>query len=272
MGGVYMRWFKKLMHVTLAFIKAMFRLITGLRTPKGLIALFISFTIFYGWALAFIIYGTIIANPWFISIGTGVVIFWIAPGTPFFPIVIIATLFIQRVVLRDKKTQSFRKVYHQFAGDSNTEANEEYIALVEDKTDFADPKPDELEKSNRLKDAEVCDKIEVEAIKLDFIKKNNHIYSLNESGDMTSEVTFPLDGKHVLINRTFVDPSLRGQGVANLLLEAAYESIKAQNLKAIPTCTYAVAWFKRNKDKHDVLVKGIDLDNPELLLHEDCEI
>jgi predicted GNAT family acetyltransferase len=107
---------------------------------------------------------------------------------------------------------------------------------------------------------------------MNYIKNDNHIYSLNEQGVLLAEVKFPLNGKYAEINRTFVDPSLRGQGVANDLLVMAYESIKNQGLKAVPTCSYAVTWFKRNKDKHDILATGIDLDDPTILLKEECAI
>ena len=73
--GGYMALVKKFILFTVTFFKAIFRLILGLRTPKGLLALFLAFLIYYGWALTFIVYGTITKNPWFISIGTTVVIF-----------------------------------------------------------------------------------------------------------------------------------------------------------------------------------------------------
>jgi predicted GNAT family acetyltransferase len=106
-----------------------------------------------------------------------------------------------------------------------------------------------------------------------YITQPDQIVSYNEAGELIAEVRFPKQSENiVLINRTFVDPSLRGQGVANELLVLAYDYIKAHGLKAIPTCSYAVTWFKRHPDHHDVLVKGIDLDNPELLLKEECAI
>jgi hypothetical protein len=106
---------------------------------------------------------------------------------------------------------------------------------------------------------------------MEYIKQTHQIYALNEAGQVIAEVKFPITtGNIVEINRTYVDVSLRGQGVANELLVMAYDSIKAQGFKAIPTCSYAVTWFKRNKDKHDVLLEGIDLDNPELLYNEVC--
>jgi uncharacterized protein len=106
---------------------------------------------------------------------------------------------------------------------------------------------------------------------MEYIKQTHQIYALNETGQVIAEVKFPITtGNIVEINRTYVDVSLRGQGVANELLVMAYDSIKSQGFKAIPTCSYAVTWFKRNKDKHDVLLEGIDLDNPELLYNEVC--
>lgn len=142
-----MKFIKQFIHITITFFKAVFRLILGLRTPKGLLALFLAFLIYYGWAIAFIVYGTLIKNPWFISIGTSVVVFWMAPLTPFFALTIFTTLFIQRVILRDKKTQSFRKIYNMYLGNSKNPSDDRVIALVEAKTDFADPTVEELEAS-----------------------------------------------------------------------------------------------------------------------------
>ena len=144
-----MQTLKKITRYFVTFFKAIFRLIIGLKTPKGLLALFISFCIFYGWGIAFIIYGTITSQGWFVTIGTGVMVFWLAPGTPFWAIMIITTLFIQRVILRDAKTQSFRRIYNEYLGASKEPSDDKIIRLVEDKTDFADPKPEELEESNK---------------------------------------------------------------------------------------------------------------------------
>lgn len=106
---------------------------------------------------------------------------------------------------------------------------------------------------------------------MNYIKEKDQIYSLNDEGKLLAEVKFPVTkGNIVEINRTYVDVSLRGQGVANALLQMAYDYIKENHLKAITTCSYAVTWFKRNQDKHDVLLEGIDLDNPALLYNEVC--
>lgn len=71
----------------------------------------------------------------------------------------------------------------------------------------------------------------------------------SENGSMVAEITFPFDETRgvALINHTFVDESLRGQGVAGKLMQALVEELERQNIKALPTCSYAVDWFS----KHD---------------------
>ncbi len=87
-----------------------------------------------------------------------------------------------------------------------------------------------------------------------FQEKPGHIFLTDDSGKMLAEVTFPTSGDGVaVINHTFVDPSLRGQGVADKLLSAAVKQIRSNNLKARPTCSYAVQWFQRHPEHADLL-------------------
>lgn len=88
---------------------------------------------------------------------------------------------------------------------------------------------------------------------MDFIKEENRVYCA-ENGKTLAEITFPQVKANVVeINHTFVDESLRGQGVAGKLIEAAYDVIKISGRKAVPTCSYAVSWFEKNADKRDIL-------------------
>jgi len=88
---------------------------------------------------------------------------------------------------------------------------------------------------------------------MDFKYEKNRIYALNEEGKLVAEITFPDAGTgQEAINRTFVDDSLRGQGVAGQLMEAACQEIKKQNKKAALTCSYAVKW-RENHDGHEDL-------------------
>jgi predicted GNAT family acetyltransferase len=83
----------------------------------------------------------------------------------------------------------------------------------------------------------------------------NRVYANDENGRLIAEVSFPPAGAGVVdIERTFVDDSLRGGGVAGELMEAAYERIKGDGKKAALTCSYAVKWFERHEDKKDILI------------------
>ena len=93
---------------------------------------------------------------------------------------------------------------------------------------------------------------------MDFIKEENCIY-IEENSKLLAEVIFDaVDKDTVSISRTFVDESLRGQGIAGQLLKAAYEEIKKQNKKAIPSCSYAVKWFDSNKKYNDIIERSGD--------------
>ena len=61
-------------------------------------------------------------------------------------------------------------------------------------------------------------------------QKNEHeIYLENEAGERIAEILFPeVEPKVYCIQRTFVDDSLRGQGVARTLMELAVQAIQEQ--------------------------------------------
>lgn len=70
-----------------------------------------------------------------------------------------------------------------------------------------------------------------------------------QDGDkLLAEITFPETQKGVFcINHTFVDSSLRGQGIASKLVEMAIQEIQKQNGTVTATCSYAQKWL----DKHN---------------------
>ncbi|MDY4041012.1 MAG: GNAT family N-acetyltransferase [Collinsella sp.] len=74
------------------------------------------------------------------------------------------------------------------------------------------------------------------------------------AGEVVAEVTFPTVEPGVAeINHTFVDESLRGQGIAGELLERAVAVIERDGKRARPTCSYAVRWFERHPERADLL-------------------
>nr|WP_313293520.1 GNAT family N-acetyltransferase [Faecalispora jeddahensis] len=89
---------------------------------------------------------------------------------------------------------------------------------------------------------------------MEFTKEANRIFAKDADGKLIAEVTFPdRSATTVDIDHTFVDDSLRGQGVAGQLMLAAVDAIRAQGKKAIATCPYAVGWFQKNPKFSDLL-------------------
>lgn len=50
--------------------------------------------------------------------------------------------------------------------------------------------------------------------------------------------------------------ALRGTGAADRLMSALASHARDHELKLVPTCGYAVAWFRRHRDAQDVLLQG----------------
>lgn len=103
---------------------------------------------------------------------------------------------------------------------------------------------------------------------MDYIYQKNRIYVNNEQGNMIIESTFPKYNEHtVVINHTYVDPSLRGHGVASELMDKTCAYIKEQGLHMVATCPYAVVWLKRHHAYDDIL----DLEE-QTKLSPECQI
>ena len=82
---------------------------------------------------------------------------------------------------------------------------------------------------------------------MEFIKEDNRIYSKNEKGEIVSEITYQeIEKGRYNIDHTFVDESLRGQGIAQKLVEMAIEEIKKKNGKVEATCSYAKHYLEKN--------------------------
>jgi predicted GNAT family acetyltransferase len=78
--------------------------------------------------------------------------------------------------------------------------------------------------------------------------KEDALYILKEDESFLVHVTFPkVEEGTVNINHTYVDVSLRGQGVASDMMHAAMAYIISKGLKVVATCPYAVTWLKRHK-------------------------
>lgn len=87
-----------------------------------------------------------------------------------------------------------------------------------------------------------------------WVMERDRVQVLDEQWNVLAEVTFPQVEPGVAeIDHTFVDESLRGQGVAGELLRRAVASIAASGYRARPTCSYAVSWFEKHPEHTDLL-------------------
>ena len=94
-----------------------------------------------------------------------------------------------------------------------------------------------------------------------FTTENNRIFCA-ENGKTLAEVTFPETAPGVVVvDHTWVDASLRGQGTAGQLMQAVVDKLRADGRKARVTCSYARDWFARHPEEADVLVDGWENDH-----------
>ena len=83
---------------------------------------------------------------------------------------------------------------------------------------------------------------------MDFIKEENRIYAENENGKTLAEVTFyEIEKGKYNIDHTFVDDSLRGQGIGSKLVQEAVKSLTEKGVEIEATCPFAQKWLSEHK-------------------------
>lgn len=96
---------------------------------------------------------------------------------------------------------------------------------------------------------------------MEFQKDTNRIFMTDEEGKLIAEVTFPENEEGAcVIDHTFVDESLRGQGVAGKLVQLAVEQIKAQGKQVKASCSYAVSWLERQVETEPLAEESVDFE------------
>ena len=89
---------------------------------------------------------------------------------------------------------------------------------------------------------------------MEFQKSEGRIFAQDENGKLLAEINFPTVAEGVAdIDHTFVDESLRGQGVAGKLVRAAVDQLRSQGKKAKTSCWYAAQWFEKHPEEKDLL-------------------
>lgn len=84
--------------------------------------------------------------------------------------------------------------------------------------------------------------------------QQGEFFAVNEHAQRIAEISYVWRGEHQIIaHHTWVDDSLRGQGVARQLLDVLVAFAREKNLKIVATCSYVEVMFKRDKSLADVV-------------------
>ncbi|MDO4903417.1 MAG: GNAT family N-acetyltransferase [Limosilactobacillus sp.] len=90
---------------------------------------------------------------------------------------------------------------------------------------------------------------------MEFKVYGNRIIALDANEKMMGEIDFPpvTDGR-VVVERVFVDPDFRGQGVAGKLVKEFVDYAKKQDLTVKLMCPYAKEAFRRHPEYQELLL------------------
>lgn len=79
-------------------------------------------------------------------------------------------------------------------------------------------------------------------------KEENRIYAEDENGETLAEVTFyEIEKGKYNIDHTFVDDSLRGQGIGSKLVKEAVKTLTEKGVQIEATCPFAQKWLAEHK-------------------------
>ena len=79
-------------------------------------------------------------------------------------------------------------------------------------------------------------------------------FELLEDGVQVGRIVWELQDDVMIMNGTFVDPSLRGKNAGLELLNAAANFAREHQYKMKAVCPYIVKMFERSKDYEDVKI------------------
>ncbi len=96
---------------------------------------------------------------------------------------------------------------------------------------------------------------------MEFRTYKNRIVLIDDEEQALAEIDFPAMEEEpgtVEITHTYVDETLRGRGLAGKLMERLITYLQRNQLKAYPSCSYAVDWFAKHSEAADLLSPSYD--------------
>ncbi len=92
---------------------------------------------------------------------------------------------------------------------------------------------------------------------MDWNFEKGRIYSVSDSGELMAEATYEvLENGDLNVDHSYVNPSLRGRGVADEMMKVVAEYLRKEGYRAVASCSYAHIWFERNQDKYGDVISG----------------
>lgn len=91
---------------------------------------------------------------------------------------------------------------------------------------------------------------------MEFRTYKNRIVLVDDEAQALAEIDFPAmeeESGTVEITHTYVDESLRGRGLAGKLMTRLITYLERNQLKAWPSCSYAVDWFAKHSEAAHLL-------------------
>lgn len=90
--------------------------------------------------------------------------------------------------------------------------------------------------------------------------ENGRIYGVDEKNELMAEITYVFkQNQEIDINHTYVNPVLRGQGVAGKMMKIVVDYLKEKNVKVSASCSYANVWLKKHQEEYaDIISKDIE--------------
>ena len=83
--------------------------------------------------------------------------------------------------------------------------------------------------------------------------KYGGVFFQEQDGQRVAEITYRWrDTQTIVADHTWVDSSLRGQGVAKQMLDALVAFAREKQLKIVPQCSYVDVMFRRDPSFSDV--------------------
>lgn len=83
---------------------------------------------------------------------------------------------------------------------------------------------------------------------------NKGSFYIEENGKVNAEMTYVWAGQdRIIIDHTEVNSTLKGKGAGKLMVQAAVDFARKQNIKIIPLCPFAKSVFDKTPELRDVL-------------------